>query len=572
MEWRSTQVPASVARRLQEGLGIGRVSAELLAQRGFENLEEARLFLHPRLADLGDPYALGNVKPAAERLIRALRSGESISILGDYDVDGVTSTALLVDALRAFGANPHFFVPLRLVEGYGLTEATIERVLQEGNPSLFIALDCGTNSVSEVAALRARGIDVIIVDHHRSKDAIPSDCLLVNPHVDGGPDVPWRQLCTVGLVFKLVHGLVKRLREEGDPVAEGFKLKEYLDFVAMGTVADLVPLLRENRILCRHGLRRLANSSRRGINALFEVSGLQLGQDIQPPDISFRLGPRINASGRLDDAVEPVKLFLNDDYHACLEAARKLDAFNRERELIEREMVQQACQWVEELDEGRETIVVAGCDWHPGVVGIVAGKLARDYGRPCIALGRDGDSFVGSGRSSCGINLQKILQRCDRFLGEWGGHPMAVGVTLDATHLSAFREAFENEVAAERARIRAEAPALEVNVWVQPRELTDSLLAELDALRPFGEGNPEPIIGVSGMLLRNPPSAFGRGNLRFRVSRGGGPPLSVVGWRMGENPPPVGQRLDFAGKFNRHTFNGTAIPQLELVAWRRSQP
>lgn len=552
-------------------MGIGRVCAELLAQRGFEDLAEARSFLRPRLADLGDPYALSHLKAAAERLIVALRNDETIAILGDYDVDGVTSTALLVDALRVFGANPHFFVPLRLVEGYGLTEATLQRVLSECQPSLFIALDCGTNSVAEVAALRERGIDVIIVDHHRSKEALPQDCLMVNPHVDGSGETPWRHLCSVGLTFKLVHGLVKRLREQGDPVAEQFKLKDYLDFVAMGTVADLVPLLQENRILCRHGLRRLANSSRRGINALFEVSGLELGQEIQPPDISFRLGPRINASGRLDDAVEPIKLFLSDDYAACLEAAHKLDAFNRERQLIEREMVQQACEWVEQLDQSNEAIVVAGADWHPGVVGIVAGKLARDYGRPCIALGRDGDCFVGSGRSCGGVNLQTVLQRCDEFLGEWGGHPMAVGVTLDCAQLAAFREAFEKAVALERAQHKALPPALEVNVWVRPPELTDDLLAELDALRPFGEGNPEPIIGVSGLLLRNPPSPFGRGNLRFRVSRGGGPPLSVVGWRMGENPPPVGRRLDFAGKFNRHTFNGTTVPQLELLGWRLSE-
>ncbi len=573
MIWNTNPCSPTTAEALSRGLQVGRVTAELLTQRGFTDSATAEAFLRPRLADLDDPFAIANLLAAAERLITAIRGRESVAVLGDYDVDGVTSTSLLVQALRTFGLDPQFFVPRRLVEGYGLTMAAVERVLSIGQPSLFIALDCGTNSVAEVAYLRARGIDVIVVDHHQSRHAVPTDCLVVNPHLEAGADQPWRNLCTVGLVFKLVHGLVKRLRQLGDATAEAFSLKECLDFVALGTVADLVPLRAENRILCRHGLRRLANTTRRGLQALFEVSGLQLGQDVQPPDISFRLGPRINACGRLNDAVEPVKLFLSDDTADCLEAAQRLDAFNRERQAIEREMVQEATAWVGDVAPEQESIVVAGADWHPGVVGIVAGKLARDFQRPSIALGRDGPNYVGSGRSCRGIDLQAVLTTCDQYLLEWGGHPMAVGVTIAIDQLEPFRAAFEAAVRA----FRAHSPSIPegsvtIDAWIDIDELSPELLLEIDGLRPFGEGNPEPILGVRRALLRYPASPFGNGNVRFRLPLADGRLLSVVGWRLGENPPPAGQPLDFAAKFNRYTYNGQSYPQLELLHWRPSEP
>ncbi len=573
MIWNTNPCSPTTAEALSRGLQVGRVTAELLTQRGFTDSATAEAFLRPRLADLDDPFAIANLLAAAERLITAIRGRESVAVLGDYDVDGVTSTSLLVQALRTFGLDPQFFVPRRLVEGYGLTMAAVERVLSIGQPSLFIALDCGTNSVAEVAYLRARGIDVIVVDHHQSRHAVPTDCLVVNPHLEAGADQPWRNLCTVGLVFKLVHGLVKRLRQLGDATAEAFSLKECLDFVALGTVADLVPLRAENRILCRHGLRRLANTTRRGLQALFEVSGLQLGQDVQPPDISFRLGPRINACGRLNDAVEPVKLFLSDDTADCLEAAQRLDAFNRERQAIEREMVQEATAWVGDVAPEQESIVVAGADWHPGVVGIVAGKLARDFQRPSIALGRDGPNYVGSGRSCRGIDLQAVLTTCDQYLLEWGGHPMAVGVTIAIDQLEPFRAAFEAAVRA----FRAHSPSIPegsvtIDAWIDIDELSPELLLEIDGLRPFGEGNPEPILGVRRAVLRYPASPFGNGNVRFRLPLADGRLLSVVGWRLGENPPPAGQPLDFAAKFNRYTYNGQSYPQLELLHWRPSEP
>src|SRR5262249_22141047 len=261
-------------------------------------------------------------------------------------------------------------------DGYGLSRSAIDRALEGGKPHLFIALDCGTNSHAEAAYLRSQGIDVLIIDHHRSKEAAFDQCLLINPHVnacDANRDGAWRHLCTVGLVFKLCHGLLKQLRVENHPVAFRIKLRDHLDLVALGTVADLVPLLGENRILARHGLRILQDTHRPGLRALMEVAGVKPAQGISPTDISFRLGPRINASGRLADAALSVDLLLSDSETFCMETALQLDAFNRERQEIERAITEEAERWIEKEYLSHAGVVLFAENWHPGVVGIVAG-------------------------------------------------------------------------------------------------------------------------------------------------------------------------------------------------------
>jgi single-stranded-DNA-specific exonuclease len=429
---------------------------------------KAGRFLHPALSELEDPFRVTNVEPAATRLRQAIAQREEIAVLGDYDVDGVTSTALLVSILRRFGINPRFVVPRRAEDGYGLSRSAIDRALEQGLPQLFIALDCGTNSHEEVAYLQAQGIDVIVIDHHRSREHALERCLLINPHVhDVADDGAWRNLCTVGLVFKLMHGLLKQLRAENHPVAYRIKLRDYLDLVALGTVADLVPLLGENRILARQGLRILQQTHRPGLQALMRVAGVKLTQEIMPVDISFRLGPRINASGRLADAALSVELMLNDDETFCDETALKLDAFNRERQDIERQITEEAERLVETQYSALPGIVLYGDTWHPGVVGIVAGRVTRKYNRPCIVLGNDGDLAKGSGRSVDGVNLVEVLGTCCEHLTSWGGHPMAVGVSLAKPGLEAFREQFAEAV---RRHVGGDIAAqkLTIAAWLSP--------------------------------------------------------------------------------------------------------
>lgn len=571
IKWRYSAPKKKVIDQLIAGLGTSEVVASLLYRAGITEVEEASRFIHPRLAHLDDPFRITNLDAAADRLLRAMRDGERIGIVGDYDVDGVTSTVLLVSILRLFGVYPKYLVPRRLEEGYGLSAAALERLIGNEEPELLVALDCGTNSVEEVAALRARGIDVVIVDHHQSKEAIPTDCILVNPHVNDGEDEPWRNLCTVGLVFKLVHGLTKRLRDEDDATALELKLKDYLDLVALGTIADLVPLKGENRIFTRFGLHRLQKTPRPGIRALLDVAGLPPEQDLTTPDVSFRLGPRINASGRMADAAVPVELLLGDDYGSCITAARELDASNRERQGIERAIFQEALAQAKSYSDDMSGIVVYGSEWHPGVVGIVAGRLAREFRRPAIVLGSEGAIAKGSGRSITGMCLQKILTDCDEILGEWGGHSMAVGLSLDIERVDHFRSAFSKAVENNLGENGFPEPEIEIAAWINSQELGGDLLDQLDLLHPFGQENPTPIFGLLSVNLTEPPTCFGQNHCRFKISGANGQRIFVVGWNSAENLPPADKPIDMAIRLMWNYWNGSRSPRAEVVAWRPAE-
>jgi len=567
MRWNYTPVHAASVDALARSLDTTPVVAELLLRAGVPEDLAAR-FLQPTLAGLGDPFLLTNLERAVERLQKAISGGEKVVVLGDYDVDGVSSTTLLVGILRRLGLNPSYVVPRRAEEGYGLTISAIERALEAGRPDLFIALDCGTNSGAEVALLKSRGVEVIIVDHHRSTEPPATDGILINPHVHPLPDDDgWRYLCTVGLVFKLVHGLLKKLRAENHPVALGIVLKDYLDLVAMGTIADLVPLQGENRIFARHGLRVLAETRRPGLLALMQVSGLKSDQGLVPTDISFRLGPRINASGRLADAALSVDLLLSEDPAFCEQAARKLDDLNRERQDIERLITDRADRYVEEHYASSCGLVLFDEDWHPGVVGIVAGRISRKYNRPAIVLGNEGDLAKGSGRGINGFNLVEILGACAGCLDSWGGHPMAVGVSLNKQRLDEFRTRFEEAIRVRQSDEDA-APRLELSGWLEATQINDKLMADLDLMHPFGMGNPEPIFGVRGIRLRNRPDVFKEIHFRFAGEDALGRRISGVAWKMADRLPPVGVPLEMAVQLNWNHYNGRRTLQMELLDWR----
>ncbi|HTZ20077.1 MAG TPA: single-stranded-DNA-specific exonuclease RecJ [Opitutaceae bacterium] len=571
MLWTYQPFPADEVGALSRHAGVSPVLAELLLRQGLAEAGKAGRFLHPALSELEDPFRVTNVEPAATRLRQAIAQREEIAVLGDYDVDGVTSTALLVSILRRFGINPRFVVPRRADDGYGLSRSAIDRALEQGLPQLFIALDCGTNSHEEVAYLQAQGIDVIVIDHHRSREHALERGLLINPHVhDAADDGAWRNLCTVGLVFKLMHGLLKQLRAENHPVAYRIKLRDYLDLVALGTVADLVPLLGENRILARQGLRILQHTHRPGLQALMRVAGVKTAQEIMPVDISFRLGPRINASGRLADAALSVELMLNDDESFCDETALKLDAFNRERQDIERQITEEAERLVESQYSALPGIVLYGDTWHPGVVGIVAGRVTRKYNRPCIVLGNDGDLAKGSGRSVDGVNLVEVLGTCCERLTSWGGHPMAVGVSLAKPGLDAFREQFADAV---RRHVGGDIAAqkLTIAAWLTPEQIRDPLMEELEALHPFGQGNPEPVFGLRGVVLRQAPEVFKEYHFRLTIEDGRGRRLHGVAWKMAHRLPPVGVPIDLAVELAWNYFNDRKLLQLELQDWRLAE-
>jgi single-stranded-DNA-specific exonuclease len=571
MRWSYAPVPSASVEALARHLGTGPVIAELLLRVGYADQAAAAGFLRPALATLGDPFLVTNLTAAVDRVRRALLGREKVTVLGDYDVDGVSSTALLVGILRRLELEPRYVVPRRLEDGYGLSRSAIDRALEAGRPDLFIALDCGTNSRDEVAYLRSLGVDVLVLDHHRSKEPPELDAVLVNPHVfTAEGDAPWRHLCTVGLVFKLVHGLLKRLRQENHPGAFDIRLKDYLDLVAMGTIADLVPLVGENRVLARHGLQILETTRRPGLLALMNVAGLKREFGVQPVDISFRLGPRINASGRLADAALSVDLLLSESSEFCVEAARQLDTMNRERQDIEREITEQAERFVEHECAAASGLVLYDEGWHSGVVGIVAGRISKKYNRPCIVLGDEGDLAKGSGRGVSGLNLVDLLSGCSDLLESWGGHPMAVGVSLKKARLAEFRRRFDEVIRAARGGVPME-PGLDLAAWLDGTEVTEKLMEELCELHPFGQGNPEPVFGIGGVRLRLPPEVFKDQHFRFYAEDHRGRRISGVAWKLAHRLPPAGPPLELAVELNWNHHNGRRTLQMELIDWRLAE-
>jgi single-stranded-DNA-specific exonuclease len=572
MRWTHTPLPAEEVEALSKGAGVSRVLAELLLRAGQRDATAALAFMQPALAAINDPFLLRNLEAGASRLRAAIANHEDVVVLGDYDVDGVSSTALLVMILRRFGLNPRFVVPRRSADGYGLSRSAIDRALEAGKPDLFVALDCGTNSIEEVAFLRGQGIDVMVIDHHRSRERVLTEGILINPHVEADEtngDAAWRHLCTVGLVFKLCHGLLKLLRMENNPVAFQIKLRDHLDLVALGTVADLVPLLGENRILARHGLRILEGTQRPGLRALMDVAGVRPSQGLTPTDISFRLGPRINASGRLADAALSVELLISDDAQFSSTTAEQLDTFNRERQDIERGITEEAERMIETQFSTLPGIVLFHENWHPGVVGIVAGRVTRKYNRPCVVLGNEGDMAKGSGRSVDGVNLVEVLGTCCENLTSWGGHPMAVGISLPKIHLETFRTRFAAAVCAHAGGDISEA-RLDLAAWLMPEQINERLMEELNSLHPFGQGNPEPVFGVRGVVLRSPLEIFKEQHFRFHFEDGRGRRMHGVAWKMAHRPPPLGVPVDFAVELKWNHFNNRKLLQLGLIDWRPS--
>lgn len=469
---------------------LPRLILRLLALRGLGGVEPCERFLEPRLAALGDPFVLPGMADAVQRLFQAVDRSERVVLYGDYDVDGVTSLTLMTHTLEAYGLQPKAFLPLRMEEGYGLSKDGLARCFEEhGKPALLVALDCGTSSVNETAWLAEHGVDCVIVDHHEPGATFPQCAALVNPKLGQH----YHYLCTVGLVFKLAHALMKTRR------LEHFDLKDYLDLVAMGTVADLVPLRDENRVFVRKGLEKLAVTRRAGLRALKAVAGIQ--GNVYSHHVGFRLGPRLNAAGRLDTAQTSLNLLLSDDFDEARRCAVLLDTHNRERQEVEEKVHREAREMLAAYPELTEhsCIVLGSRSWHPGVVGIVASRIMREYHRPTllVAFAPDGVG-KGSGRSVPGISLVDAINGCRELLLKGGGHAMAVGITVEEKHLEGFRLAMS---ACVDAMVMADelAPRVDLDAEVTLAELTEGFLEHYAALEPFGMGNEEPTFLCRGV-------------------------------------------------------------------------
>jgi single-stranded-DNA-specific exonuclease len=485
--------------------------ARLLLRKGLVSADEVETFLRPRLKSLSDPFLLPNMDLAVDRILAALDRNERMVLFGDYDVDGVTSLALFAEILRAYGAAPDLFLPLRMEEGYGLSRESLERCLAQHRPQLLIALDCGTSSNEEIIDLKRRGVDVIVLDHHEPKMALPECIALVNPKID--VESPFHYLCTVGIVFKLCHALIKRRPLD-------FDLKSKLDLVALGTVADIVPLRGENRTFVQRGAIEIAKSTRPGLRKLIELSGVKV--PILPEDIGFRLGPRLNAAGRLSTAEKSLQLLLTQNEDEAAELARVLDQQNRERQEVEKAIFAAAEEKIaSEFDPARDAAIIVGASgWHPGVLGIVASRISRKYHRPTIVLGFDAEGVgKGSGRSIEGLNLVSTLGRCADKLDKYGGHEMAAGLTLREHNFEPFSGAFRR-AAGEVLSDDDLQPRLRLDHELAFSELNYDFLHWHEMLQPFGNGNPQPLFYAREVEPAAVPRVVGEKHLALRLRQG----------------------------------------------------
>jgi len=546
---------------------IGPLLAQCLLNRGISEAEDVEKFLAPRLKHLADPFLLPNMGVAVDRLLAARAAEQTVVVFGDYDVDGVTSTALLVEVLRTLGWTVEAYLPHRMDEGYGLTREGAENCLAKYPAQLLLAVDCGSTAVETIAWLRSCAVEVIVLDHHQVSSPAPAAVALVNPQLAREDEISFRDLCSVGLAFKLAHALLKRGREQGLPGMVEFDLRPLLDLVALGTIADVVSLTGENRILVTTGLERLSTTTRPGLVALKEVA--QSPATLNTMDVGYQLAPRLNASGRLENALESLQLVLARTAAEAGPLARNLDYHNQERQKIERGITATVIGAVRaRFNPQTDYVIVEGqLLWHIGVVGIVASRVLQQFYRPTFILGGEGDNWRGSGRSIAGFDLAAALCECDDLLVRHGGHAMAAGVTIRPQNLDAFRLRL-NEIARRALKPDDLRPLLRLDAEVSLRDLSLDLLAELDRIRPTGQGNPPLQFWTRQLANGRPVQRMGAEKQHAKLwVTDGRLTFEAVWWGVGDQTMPEGKfDLAFAPQIN--DFGGRRSVQLKVLDWR----
>jgi len=515
--WKLRPRYLEVQQLLSPQLVVSPLLSQLLASRNITTPEEADRFLSPKLSNLHPPFLMKDMEKAVERICKAIKCQEEIIIYGDYDVDGITGTSLLLLFLKNVGAKVSFFIPDRTKEGYGLHIEALERIKEKG-VQLIITIDCGSSDIEQVQYAQQQAMDVIITDHHEVPSVLPPAHAILNPQ-QKDCSFPFASLAGVGVVFNLLMALRKTLRDrgfwEGQPVPN---LKEYLDLVALGTIADVVPLIDENRILVKYGLKQLTAGNRLGIKALKEVCGLSMA-GITSYLVAYRLAPRINAPGRLSQAKRAVTLLTTDDFQEARRIALLLDQENSQRQQIENRILREACALIEadpQLKE-RKSIVLASPEWHPGVIGICASRLLEEYYKPSILISCDDKRGRGKGsaRSPQSFHLYKGLKECEHLLESYGGHHSAAGLTIELNKLEEF-QIFFDKVVSERISEEDYIPSIEIDAEVSLREVSEQLVREISRLEPFGPYNPEPTFS-SFELDSYSSSMVGNGHLKLKI-------------------------------------------------------
>jgi single-stranded-DNA-specific exonuclease len=544
---------------ISKAASISSVTAQVLVNRGLKDIDSIKRFINPSLSDLHDPFGLPDMDSAVARIIRAGRKNETVLVHGDYDADGVTSTALILEILDKAGIDADFHIPDRLREGYGLSDTGIRKAIEIG-ASLIITVDCGVSSAEQVRNAGEMGIDVIVTDHHEPPERLPAALAVIDPHREDS-EYPFKYLAGVGVAFKLAQALADRLSLSG---RDEF-LSRLLDLVAIGTVADSVPLNGENRILTAFGLKVINDSScRTGIRALKEVCRFE--GEMKAGILSFTLIPRINAVGRLGNAGGVVSMFRTDDISEARKTAMMLDECNRTRQRIEGGVLESAIEMISDDDPG-EVIVLHSADWHPGVIGIVASRLVDMYFRPVFLFSVKDDEAKGSARGIPGLHLFEAIAECSELLSGFGGHRQAAGLRIGIEKIEEFRQRIRQAVSRQLGD-KELVPLLEIDATVRFSQMSFGLVREIESLEPFGEANRAPVFGAKNVRILNH-GIVGNNHLKMRLAQER-TYLDTIGFNMGEKIAEIGsaENIDIAFVPAINEWNGSRNIQLTLKALR----
>ena len=554
--------PSEDAQGLAHETGLPPFQAQFLINRGIRDIESATAFLSPSLSQLESPMLMKDMDLAVGRIVETMENGGHILIYGDFDADGLTATAILKKFFITLGIKVSSYVPHRFKEGYGLNERAVRKAI-EGGVNLIITVDCGIAGMKEIALAEGSGIKVVVTDHHRIPEGFHSLCPVVNPLQHDSP-TPFMVLSGVGIAFYLAVAIRATLRDRGwFTDHEEPDLRDYLDLVALGTVADMVPLMGQNRVLVKAGLERMRVSKWPGLNALKRLAGLPLSLHISAEDLAYRIAPRLNASGRMGDSLLGLQVLMTDCPDKASELAQVLDTLNVQRQEVEQGIFQQAEHMIESLGDlrDRRSLVLAGEGWHRGVLGIVASKLVAKYHRPTLVLGVEDGKAVGSGRSIDGFDLQIGLSRLGSLIEKFGGHYHAAGLTIRSNNVSALAREFEC-LAGEQLREDDLRPSVEVDGAVKLEDLTRKAMDSMEVLKPFGAGNPTPVFYSQNLEIRDS-RVVGKNHLKVKVKQEQ-TVMDGIGFGLGKGGP-FAETINavFSPEINR--WRGLEKIQLRIV-------
>lgn len=514
-EWVVRNADTQKIANISKVLGISETVSSVLVNRGIEDVESASFFLQCKLKSLPDPALIKDSEKASEVILKAVKERKKIVIYGDYDVDGITSTVIMYQFLLALGANVKYYIPHRLEDGYGLNTYTLEEIATDGG-ELVITVDCGITSIEEVAYSKKNlNLDIIIVDHHHVGEIVPDAVAIINPHFQDCP-YPFKDMAAVGVAFSLIMVLKQVIEKDGAITHMLPNLKECMDLVALGTVADMVPLLESNRIFVKHGLQQMLKNSRPGLVALANICGLKSLGEITPAIISYKMAPRLNAAGRIGNALKGVELLLSKDQETAMKIAEELNLTNEYRQKLEAEIFEQANRMVENSDIlSKSSIILASKNWHPGVIGIVASRLVEKYYKPTIMISIEDGVGRGSARSIPSLHIYSVLEKLSGLLVQYGGHKFAAGLTIPEKNIVEFSERFDKIVEGSLAP-EAYNNILDIDLELDLDKLTPELVVALSKLEPFGMNNPEPNFIARNVVIRKQ-NIINRAHLHWKL-------------------------------------------------------